>query len=111
MSVCAVLSGFEDWEEIGLDFGEEKLTWLRKYLPYKHGIPSHDTLNRVISLVDDRCFKRCFIDWVDMSLVLPDSVVIHLDGKGLSRSATIKQQQTPRAMGGKGAGSYTSCLV
>lgn len=102
LSVCAVLSGFEDWEEI-VDFGEEKLTWLRKYLPYKHGIPSHDTLNRVISLVDDRCFERCFIDWVDMSLVLPEGVVIHLDGKGLSRSATIKQQQTPRAMGGKGA--------
>lgn len=102
LSVCAVLSGFEEWDEI-VDFGEEKLNWLRKYLPYAHGIPSHDTLNRVISLVDDRVFEQCFIDWVDMSITLPHGVSIHLDGKGLSRSATIKEQQTPRATGGKGA--------
>ncbi len=102
LSVCAVLSGFEEWDEI-VDFGEEKLSWLRKYLPYEQGIPSHDTLNRVISLVDDRAFEHCFIDWVEMSITLPEGVVIHLDGKGLSRSATIQQQQTPRAKGGKGA--------
>ncbi|MBC7776195.1 MAG: ISAs1 family transposase [Phycisphaerae bacterium] len=102
LSVCAVLSGFEEWDEV-VDFGEEKLTWLRKYLPYVHGIPSHDTMNRVISLVDDRAFERCFIDWVEMSISLPEGVVIHLDGKALGRSATIKQQQTLRSKGGKGA--------
>lgn len=102
LSVCAVLSGFEEWDEV-VDFGEEKLNWLRKYLPYEHGIPSHDTMNRVISLVDDRAFERCFIDWVEMSISLPEGVTIHLDGKALSRSATIKQQQTPRSKGGKGA--------
>ncbi len=102
LSICAVLSGFEDWDEV-VDFGEEKLEWLRKYLPYEHGIPSHDTLNRVISLIDDRSFERCFIDWVEMSISLPDGVAIHLDGKSLSRSASIKQQQTPRSKGGKGA--------
>ena len=102
LSVCAVLSGFEEWDEV-VDFGEEKLAWLRKYLPYEHGIPSHDTMNRVISLVDDRAFERCFIDWVEMSISLPQGVVIHLDGKGLGRSATIKQQQAPRSKGGKGA--------
>lgn len=102
LSVCAVLSGFEEWDEV-VDFGEEKLDWLRKYLPYEHGIPSHDTMNRVISLVDDRAFEQCFIDWVEMSISLPEGVVIHLDGKALGRSATIKQQQTPRSKGGKGA--------
>lgn len=102
LSVCAVLSGFEEWDEV-VDFGEEKLDWLRKYLPYEHGIPSHDTMNRVIFLVDDRAFEQCFIDWVEMSISLPEGVVIHLDGKALGRSATIKQQQTPRSKGGKGA--------
>lgn len=102
LSVCAVLSGFESWEEI-VDFGEEKLAWLRKYLPYKQGIPAHDTVNRVISLLDHRVFEQCFINWVEMSISLPSGVVIHLDGKALGRSATIKQQQTPRSQGGKGA--------
>jgi len=102
LSVCAVLSGFEEWDEV-VDFGEEKLNWLRKYLPYEHGIPSHDTMNRVISLLDDRAFERCFINWVEMSISLPQGVMIHLDGKGISRSATIKEQQTRRSEGGKGA--------
>ena len=70
LSICAVLSGFEEWDEV-VDFGEEKLNWLRKYLPYEHGIPSHDTMNRVISLLDDRAFERCFINWVEMSISLP----------------------------------------
>jgi predicted transposase YbfD/YdcC len=102
LSICAVLSGFEDWDEI-VDFGEEKIDWLRKYLPYEHGIPSHDTINRVISLIDGRAFEQCFIDWVQMSISLPGNVSIHLDGKSLRRSATIKEQQTSHAAGGKGA--------
>ena len=102
LSICAVLSGFEDWDEI-VDFGEEKLRWLRNYLPYEHGIPSHDTINRVISLIDGRAFEQCFIDWVQMSISLPGNVSIHLDGKSLRRSATIKEQQTPHSAGGKGA--------
>jgi hypothetical protein len=59
LCVCSVISGFEDWDEIA-DFGEEKITWLRKYLPYENGIPSHDTINRVVSMIDYRSFEKCF---------------------------------------------------
>jgi predicted transposase YbfD/YdcC len=57
----------------------------------------------VISLIDGRAFEQCFIDWVQMSVSLPGNVSIHLDGKSLRRSATIKEQQTAHAAGGKGA--------
>ncbi len=43
MTTSAVLSGFEEWDEI-VDFGNTKLDWLRKYLPFENGIPSHDTV-------------------------------------------------------------------
>jgi len=33
-------------------FGEEKIEWLRKYYPYKYGALSHDTLGRVLSLIE-----------------------------------------------------------
>lgn len=102
LSISAVLSGFEDWDEIA-DFGEEKLAWLRKYLPYENGIPSHDTLNRVISLIDYRCFEKCFIDWATMDIELPEGTLISIDGKNLRGSATKKEQQTPHAQGGKAA--------
>lgn len=54
LSISAVISGYSDWDEI-VDFGEEKLDWLRQYLPYENGIPSHDTVNRVLGF--DRLSK------------------------------------------------------
>lgn len=102
LTTSAVLSGFEDWDEI-VDFGEEKLAWLRKYLPYENGIPSHDTINRVVSLIDYRLFEECFINWATMSIELPQGTVISIDGKKLRGSATKKEQQTPHSQGGKSA--------
>lgn len=102
LTVSAVISGIECWEEIE-DFGYEKLEWLRKYLPYENGIPSHDTINRVLSIINQRAFEQCFIDWATMSLTLPQGTVISIDGKRLRGSATKKQQQLPRDQGGKGA--------
>lgn len=97
-----MLSGFEEWDEI-VDFGEEKMDWLRKYLPYETGIPSHDTVNRVISLIDHRVFEECFVNWATMDIELPQGTVISIDGKKLRGSATKKEQQTPHAQGGKSA--------
>ena len=47
LAVCAVIAGAEGWEGIE-DFGHIKLDWLRKYSPFKQGIPRHDTIARVI---------------------------------------------------------------
>ncbi|MCW5922867.1 MAG: ISAs1 family transposase [Saprospiraceae bacterium] len=102
LTTSAVLSGFEEWDEI-VDFGEEKLDWLRKYLSYENGIPSHDTVNRVISMIDYRVFEACFINWATMDIELPQGTVISIDGKKLRGSATKKEQQTPHARGGKSA--------
>lgn len=102
LTTSAVLSGYEEWDEI-VDFGEEKIAWLRKYLPYEHGIPSHDTVNRVISLIDHRVFEKCFINWATMDIELSEGTVISIDGKKLRGSATKKEQQTAHAHGGKSA--------
>lgn len=102
LCISAVISGFQDWDEI-VDFGESKIDWLRKYLPYECGIPSHDTVNRVISLLDYRVFEECFINWTTMDLILPSGVQICIDGKSLRGSATKSEQQLPRSQGGKSA--------
>jgi predicted transposase YbfD/YdcC len=102
LTVSAVISGIEGWEEIE-DFGHEKIEWLRKYLPYENEIPSHDTISRVLSTINQRAFEQCFMDWATMSLTLPKGTVISIDGKRLRGSATKKQQQLPRDQGGKGA--------
>jgi hypothetical protein len=48
LTVCAVTSGAEGW--LGLaDFGKEKLEWLRRFVPLKNGIPSHDCIAYTLS--------------------------------------------------------------
>lgn len=49
--VAGTVSGCDGWKSIK-DFGEAKLEWLRKFLPYKEGIPVDDTLARVMRKID-----------------------------------------------------------
>jgi hypothetical protein len=44
LSICATLSGAQGWEDIA-EFGHNKLDWLRQFVPFKHGVPSHDRKN------------------------------------------------------------------
>jgi predicted transposase YbfD/YdcC len=43
LCISAVISGMDDWTSINM-FGHLKLPWLRQYLPYERGIPSHDVI-------------------------------------------------------------------
>ena len=102
LTLSAVVSGFTEWEEIA-DFGNEKIDWLRGFYKYENGTPSHDTVNRVISHLDNRAFEERFIRWATQDIRLPDGTVINVDGKKLRGSATKKEQQTPHSEGGKSA--------
>lgn len=82
--LCATLSGMEDFVEIRL-WGQLRLEFLRRFLPYEHGIPAHDTLNDVINALDPALFKDCFTAWVDaLRDTGPD--IIAIDGKTSRRS-------------------------
>lgn len=41
------------------------MEWLRQFLPFEHGVPSHDTFARVFSVVNIQCFERLLSQWVD----------------------------------------------
>lgn len=84
LTLCAVLSGAEGWVAVGL-FGEKKLDFLRRFLPFSHGTPSHDQLGLIFAALDPAQFQACFIAW---SEALSDAVggVVAVDGKTLRRS-------------------------
>lgn len=81
LSVLAVLSGAESWNAIEL-YGREKLEFIRTILSLPNGIPSHDTINRVFSMIKPELIESAFISWVQ-SIKNPDisSEVIAIDGK------------------------------
>lgn len=83
--VSAVVSGADDWFHIQM-FGESQIDWLRKFAPFKNGIPSHDTLGRVFAAIDFNQLSTCFIDWTNSINQLNTGEVIAIDGKRLRGS-------------------------
>jgi predicted transposase YbfD/YdcC len=83
--IAGTVSGCEGWKEIK-DFGELKLDWLRKFLPYKEGIPVDDTLARVMRKLDTKAFQTHFIQWMQSVSDLTSGSVIAIDGKTLCGS-------------------------
>jgi hypothetical protein len=57
--IIAVICGAESWESIE-EFGKSKEVFLRKILSLPHGIPSHDTIERVLKRIPPDKFEACF---------------------------------------------------
>ncbi|WP_342609832.1 ISAs1 family transposase [Vibrio tritonius] len=82
--VTAILSGMKTWDEIEA-FGEENLAWFRTFSGYANGVPSHDTIARIVGLVDPEEFSLCFVRWCndiqrDKQL---ETTHVAIDGKSL----------------------------
>ena len=91
--LCATLSGMEDFVEIRL-WGDLRLEFLRRFLPYERGLPAHDTLNDVINALSPELFKECFTRWVaHLCEEAPD--VIAIDGKTSRRSHDRAKGRAP----------------
>lgn len=99
---CALVSGSETYEEI-VDFGKLKLNWLRKFSSFTMGIPSHDTIGRVLSFLNTKQLEKALAEFSSYGIELSNGSIINIDGKWISRSATIKEQQTKKSKGGKQA--------
>lgn len=85
MTICAVISGAEDWEDVE-DFGETHLDFLKQYGDFDHGVPVHDTIARVVSCISPQKFHECFINWMRDCHSSEDGSVIAIDGKTLRGS-------------------------
>ncbi len=85
IAVCAVLCGAESYPAIE-DFGYEREAWLKQFLELPEGIPSHDTFNRVLRLLDPVQFQACFLSWMRAVAEATAGEVVAIDGKALRRS-------------------------
>jgi predicted transposase YbfD/YdcC len=85
IAICAVIAGADTWDEIA-EFGRAKAAWFATFLDLPHGIPSHDTFNRVFAALEPEQFRAGFLSWMEaVTSVLP-AQVIALDGKTVRRS-------------------------
>jgi predicted transposase YbfD/YdcC len=85
IALCAVISGCDDWQQIET-FGRARHDWLRTFLRLPHGIPSHDTFERVLDRLDPQAFQACFRDWMQALHTALGLSQIAIDGKTLRGS-------------------------
>ncbi len=85
ISLCAVICGADGWEDIA-DYGQSKREWFAQFLELPHGIPSHDTFQRVLSSLDPEELASCFLQWTRSISELSQGEIIAIDGKTLRRS-------------------------
>ena len=96
IAICGVLanadgpSAIEKWARLND-------RWLEQHLALPHGIPSRDTIRRVLTMLNPLAFQRCFAQWIDSLGILSDQQKaeqkkhIAIDGKALRRSHDKKK--------------------
>jgi predicted transposase YbfD/YdcC len=93
MAVASVIGGVDKWNEMPL-FCLSKIDWFKKFLTLENGIPSHDTFERVFSIIDPKKLSECFIKWIDSISEIQDGEIIAIDGKTVRRSFTDRKKKT-----------------
>jgi len=96
--LCGTLAGAEDFVEIRR-WGQMHQDFLRRLLPFKAGIPSHDTLNDVVNAINGALFAQCFTAWVEglreptPATIAPE--VVAIDGKTSRRTHDRSKDRGP----------------
>lgn len=97
--LSGTIAGAEDFVEIRR-WAVLHTDFLRRFLPFKNGIPSHDTLNDIMNAIDAELFGACFTQWV-ASLVRDEPApgtgpeVVAIDGKTSRRTHDRAQDRNP----------------
>ncbi len=82
--VCATIAECDSFEAIS-NWGQAHLEFLRRFLPFRWGVPSGRWLNILMNRIDPDLFGACFMDWV--SACWPEPLdAIAIDGKTVRRS-------------------------
>jgi predicted transposase YbfD/YdcC len=98
--ICAVVAGADGPLAIGM-WAESKKEWLKTILELPHGVPSHDTIGRVLATLKPAAFQSCFEKWiaylqsraeVSLGKLTPR---IAIDGKALCQSFDKRNKLGP----------------
>ena len=82
LALAGTIAGAKSWRGLEL-FGNERVAFLREYLPFEHGIPSHQTIGRVFSLIKPREFECAFERFMASIQQSSEGEIIAIDGKSV----------------------------
>jgi hypothetical protein len=109
LAVCGTIADCDDYENIA-GWGESHLDFLRRFLPFHHGVPSGRWLTIMMNRVNPALFSACFSDWV--RACWPDRPeLVAIDGKTLRRSHDRSVDQPALHLVSAFATTSALCLV
>lgn len=85
LALCAVTCGADGFVAIER-YGLAKEDWLRRHFDFENGIPSHDTIGRVLALLEPTALQEAFCRWTAAMAELSRGELVAVDGKTLRRS-------------------------
>lgn len=93
MALCAVLSGADGWIAVE-HFCHHQSRWLQKHLKLEHGVPTHDTFERVFAMLAPKALEQTLLSWLQHAGFVHRDKVIAIDGKTLRGSLCKASEQT-----------------
>ena len=90
----ATLANADDWVEIAM-FAESYQEYLKKYISLENGVPSHDTIQRVMGLVSPEILQQLYGKWQELLDKNEGELmkkVISIDGKTMRGNASGKKK-------------------
>ena len=93
MTLCAVVAECEAWYQVE-EYCEEKEEWFKEKLKLKleHGIPSHDTFERVFAMIDPKELESSFALWTKAVHRKTKGEIVSIDGKTICASRSEDQK-------------------
>lgn len=85
VAVCATLAGANSFAAIH-EFGIDRKAWLARFLGLDNGIPSEDTIRRVLARLDPIAFETALLGWMQAVQEVTGHRLVAIDGKTLRGS-------------------------
>lgn len=93
IAILAVFCGARGWADVEF-WAHNHKEWLATFLVLPHGIPTHDTYDRIFASIDPLAFEKCFMSW-SATLIASGKKLIAVDGKTLRQSFEHGWSRTP----------------
>jgi len=85
VALCGAICDCNSWVDVA-SFGECKLPWFRKFLPFEKGVPSHDTFTELFARLDTVEFYAALESWAMSIARSLQGETVAFDGKTLRGS-------------------------
>ena len=90
----ATLANANEWEEIAC-FAQHQEDYLKKYIRLESGIPSHDTIRRVMGMINPQYIQQLQVKWNELLSSNEGEKlkkIINIDGKTMRSNKTKDQK-------------------